>query len=661
MRERMTVLSISLPCLFLASSVFATSSVYEITETMDAASLLEQFNERHLANPEHEEAAYDLAMLHCFIYAFNRTRFAIRRSYKADVPPSLVEAIPIPVRSAATRLAVSPERLGHLVASIELLQQISTGRLLYGYACREAAARCEEAGWPVGHFAFPAESFESESAHWESEALEAFRSVRAARKPVQTNTHFALDYELPVLYESLYIYRILSEETALHVELREEYLAVTREAQEAIKLIYAPVEGSFEPTEPNRVPAAAMEQAEKLYPPVGPDKNAASYYLHAMDAYTPFNFPTGVSIPFTESRTGEPGEFDALSDETLRVMEEYIDTNGETLRLLHEAIGQQHFSFPVNFITGLGLSYPGLATMRKLGELLSVQAVLSCHRRDATRATSAIAALHSCANSLRGQTDLTSVLARAGLISEASEVTQWAMERLDLSEEALRSLQDSFANADVQGALEPVMAGERWAASLPIPTADVRNEVLRRKIKDINDPNNANITVSDEELALAENRLRVEWDQFQKPRLAMAKKYTELLKLPLPELYEHVRSHGEQRSFSPIPPVAMGHDPFGLAALAYIRSIAESRVAQVALAAARHRLRNGALPRELDVLVPSYLPRDALVDPFNGDGLRFEMWDGGFVVYSEGYPSLNERAQRMDGSAPSGISFRVVY
>lgn len=643
-----------LACL-VAPVAFARSEAYVPTTTIDAAKLLGQLDAWRVAHPENDEAIFELAKAHCSIYAYNRSRFAVTSSREAGAPPVIVEKYPIPIRSTASRLPVSAERLEHLAACIGLLQNTSTGRLQYGYACREAAARCGEPGWPSARFTLPEVAFESEAAYWEAEALKAFRSIRAARKPVPKDIQQDFDYEPPVFFDALLIYRMLSEKTPVTDEVRKELSEVEGDARDAMQRIYAPVEGSFEPTEADRVPATAAQEAEKLYPPLNPADNGARYYLHALDSYTPFNFPVGISIPFTGSQTGVPGEFDTLSDDSIRVMEEYIDANAESLRLLHEAIGQQNFTFPVNFVTALGMTCPSLVEMKKLGELLAVQAALSCHRGDTALATSAAVALISCANSLRGQTDVTSVLRRIALLSTAVEVTQWICERAQLSEVELKSLQDSFADSEVQGALEPVMAGERWASMLPVPKVDVRDEVVNRKITDINDPGNVNIPVSDEELAEAGKRLNQEWEAFQKSRLAMAEKYTELLKLPLPQLFELVQGHGETQNTASL----RGAEPFGRAALAYIRSIVETRVVQSALAVARYRLRNGSLPKNLDVLVPSYLPRTATEDSFSGDGLRFEVREGGFVVYSEGYPSLNERAARMNTNAPSGISFTV--
>jgi len=643
-----------LACLF-APVAFARSEAYVPTTTIDAATLLGQLDAWRLAHPENKEAVYELAKAHCYIYAYSRTRFAVTPSREEGAPPVIAEKYPIPIRSAASRLPVSAERLEHLVACIEHLQNTSTGRLLYGYACREAAARCGESGWPNDRFTLQEGAFDSEAAYWEAEALKAFRSARAARGPEPKNLRPDFDYEPPVVLDSLIIYRVLSEKSSLTDEEREERSEVELEARDAMQRIYAPVEGSFEPTEPDRVPATAAQEAEKLYPPLSPAENGARYYLHALDSYTPFNFPVGISIPFTGSQTGVSGEFDTLSDDSIRVMEEYIDANAESLRLLHEAIGQHNFAFPVNFVTALGMTCPSLVGMEKLGELLAVEAALSCQRGDTALATSAVVALISSANSLRGQTDVTSVLRRIALLSTAVEVTQWICEGAQLSEGELKTLQDSFADAEVRGALEPVMAGERWASGLPVPKVDLRNEVVSRKITDINDPGNVNIPVSDEELAEAEKRLCQEWEAFQKPRLAMTEKYAELLKLPLPDLYEQVQGHGETQNAATL----RGTEPFGLVTLAYIRSLVETRVAQSALAVALYRLRNGSLPKDLDDLVPSYLPRTATEDVFSGGSMRFEQREGGFVVYSEGYPSLNERTRRMNANAPSGISFMV--
>jgi hypothetical protein len=64
-------------------------------------------------------------------------------------------------------------------------------------------------------------------------------------------------------------------------------------------------------------------------------------------------------------------------------------------------------------------------------------------------------------------------------------------------------------------------------------------------------------------------------------------------------------------------------------------SLAEFRVARVAVAVERHRRHAGVLPESLDQLAPTWLER-ALIDPFSGQPLVYRVTDDGFIVYSLG-------------------------
>jgi type II secretory pathway pseudopilin PulG len=82
-----------------------------------------------------------------------------------------------------------------------------------------------------------------------------------------------------------------------------------------------------------------------------------------------------------------------------------------------------------------------------------------------------------------------------------------------------------------------------------------------------------------------------------------------------------------------------------------IESLARLRLAQAALAIERFRLANGRLPKELNELIPSFLPV-VPTDPFDGAQLRYKQRPKGYVVYSVGADGRDD-----DGTeAPTGPS-----
>src|SRR5262249_4859609 len=67
-----------------------------------------------------------------------------------------------------------------------------------------------------------------------------------------------------------------------------------------------------------------------------------------------------------------------------------------------------------------------------------------------------------------------------------------------------------------------------------------------------------------------------------------------------------------------------------------VRKHAAIRSLLTALAAERYRQKSGQWPDSLENLVPEFLGGAQLVDPFNGNPLRFRRLPDGLVIYSVG-------------------------
>lgn len=659
MNGQSVIVVLIIAALLGVSTVSALSTVYTPTVTVEAGEHLAQLEAWREAHPEDEHAAVALAKAHCFIYAYNRSGFAVESAYAQGAPPRTLEAQAVPVRSAALRLPVSLERLHHLAEGIALLKGRAAGRMLYGYACREAAARCEEPGWPGERFEMP-EGFEQARAYWEAEAFAAFRSMRAERRPVPDEYRMRMDYMPPVEFESLFLYRMLSAKDSRSTEEEAELQDVTEKAREAMMLLHGPVEGDYGPKRELPFTSGGDDRLNLPYPPVPAEENGAEYYLHAADAYMAFDFPHDVRVPFTEWRTGEPGEFDVLSEDSLRVMEEYVASNAESLRLMREATQFAACRYP-GYTMGIpGYTFAGTVGAKSLNQVAAVQVALAAHRGEVTEAEEHLIAMTACANSLRGMPDTMAMLTRIGAVSSTLEVLQWLTKEVKLSEQQLIDLQRAVASMeDLQG-LRAASGGLDVPSSIPVSREEARQRAIGRKISDINAPANADISATEEEIDAAAEQLQAEMDEALQSINAASAVQEELSQLSLGELYERVRQFGEGRVAFGAPRVDHARDASGRMSLAFLRGIAEVRVAQAAFAVARFHLRTGDYPRNLDLLTPSYLPRSAIEDPFTKGFLQVQRLGNEFTVFSVGYPALTERVSRRGHeNAPSGIFFTL--
>jgi len=66
---------------------------------------------------------------------------------------------------------------------------------------------------------------------------------------------------------------------------------------------------------------------------------------------------------------------------------------------------------------------------------------------------------------------------------------------------------------------------------------------------------------------------------------------------------------------------------------------------QTALAIEQYRIQRGTFPDKLDDLVPKFLTALPL-DPFDGQQLRYNHTDEGYLLYSIGPDRLNDKGQK---------------
>ena len=139
--------------------------------------------------------------------------------------------------------------------------------------------------------------------------------------------------------------------------------------------------------------------------------------------------------------------------------------------------------------------------------------------------------------------------------------------------------------------------------------------------------------------------------------LRMMNEMVEAAKLPLekqPAEFERIQTAWKDKVTD-----LVGGPPFmDVTPAAFFRAQAVMRCTVAALAAERYRLRRGAWPGSLDVLVQEGLLAKVPLDPFDGQPLRYKSSDEGRVIYSVG-PDRTDNGgiiNRREVSAP-GVDF----
>jgi hypothetical protein len=314
---------------------------------------------------------------------------------------------------------------------------------------------------------------------------------------------------------------------------------------------------------------------------------------------------------------------------------------------------------------GMGMELGHLAGLRQLARLAAMQAVLAAERQDSTEATSVLLDGLALARSLDAEPSMVSQLVRlacAGIIVDAA---QQVINRTTLSDSDLAQLQAGLAALDSPEPMIGAYEGEKWMLALPMPpietmlpnspprAAEERNPPI---------PPGGPIELSEKERKAIEERQQAELQKAQAEHLADVNACLEKLRRPIYETFQFVKLPEDFDINNPAESLgSRSQNPMHRAITAYIRCTASVRVAQAALAVERFRVRNQGLPDSINDLVPSYLPRDAAMDPFTDESLQFQIGDDRFVVYSAGDPLINDKIQRENPDAPSGISFTVVF
>ena len=89
-----------------------------------------------------------------------------------------------------------------------------------------------------------------------------------------------------------------------------------------------------------------------------------------------------------------------------------------------------------------------------------------------------------------------------------------------------------------------------------------------------------------------------------------------------------------------------------------VLSFARLRAARTAIVVRRFGLAYGRYPETLDELVPEYLEA-VMVDPIDGQALRYRIVDNGFVVYSIGDNGIDDGGQDDDEPGTGDVAFRM--
>jgi hypothetical protein len=341
-----------------------------------------------------------------------------------------------------------------------------------------------------------------------------------------------------------------------------------------------------------------------------------------------------------------------LIDEALKPgLTALLVTNQVLLELLHSATGLTNCRYPIDLAQGFQTLMPHLVKTKGSVQLLTTEALLDASKGELEKSVAALQAAGAVAQSLAEEPVLISQLVHIAGWAIISKRCELILNGANFSDDQLSSLQSVFRDAEQPDAMARGLAGERasglgvfmgsheqlypfftGSGSSPPPFTDrLRGSLFVGLLK------STGILNKDKSFYLD----------------AMAA-YVAAAEAPFPE-----RLTLGQKAAALSPPSRMLiFSRMLLPALSRALQrdadhAARIRTTRTAIAIERFRhAHNGALPADLNELVPIYLP-SLLCDPFDGQPLRFKRLPSGYVVYSIGSDLRDDGGNEGDPKKPN--------
>jgi hypothetical protein len=401
-------------------------------------------------------------------------------------------------------------------------------------------------------------------------------------------------------------------------------------------------------------PVSPLE-LDKWYPPLASNENASSIFTQAFLHYAHWESNQLVRLPLI-GKPPLPEHNAPLPPETEALIAEYLAANREALVLLHQAATIPVARFPIDFCKAKfgQLMLPHLTPLRTGARLLCLEAITHAETGDAAAAADSVRSGIGLANSFATEPNLISQLVRGACYHYACVGMERTLNRVALSGNDLTALMNALPHDD---------GAQGMRLSLIVERARALDWFIRLG------PNLG-------DFLMVTSGEPIDWGTgYRVPGYYLFLVYytigfTDLDLVSYANLmdnYVRISERPAEERFRAIPPVQariqllprrhwvsrMLTDDLGLALIKNLRLVAEIRTARAALEVERLRLTTGHLPETLAELSPA-MTKTVLLDPFDGQPLRYKKLAKGYVVYSVGEDGKDD-----GGDEKKDITFTV--
>ena len=399
---------------------------------------------------------------------------------------------------------------------------------------------------------------------------------------------------------------------------------------------------------------ATLQELNDWYTEPPPGRNAADVLQDAFVSYdAEFDLKKEMKLPLIGgAELPEPGE--ALDQETKNLIAEYLETNVEALKLLHQGAAMKQCRYPIDMTQGIMLEIPHLAKLRAGARLLNLEAMLNAENGNPDKAVQAVVSSFGLAQSVTHEPLLLSQLSRIAFQAISQYSLERVLSRMELPEEHLITLTSAIREQEDPAAMSLAFVSERCYYGY--------DEPLLKGILD-NAGESVWLPYSGSKAKMFLYHASGLFDLDFALRLDMMEEFIDVANLPF-----HQRLQACETLFRKAENLSRTARVFSRTALlglprtirVHLNITARIRAAYAALAVERYRLANQALPENLKKLVPTYL-KEIPVDPFDGQPLRYKKLDKGYVIYSVGENGIDDGGIKQDFAKSWQLDLDIIF
>ncbi|MCI0745803.1 MAG: hypothetical protein L0Y58_10400 [Verrucomicrobia subdivision 3 bacterium] len=377
------------------------------------------------------------------------------------------------------------------------------------------------------------------------------------------------------------------------------------------------------------VDSRALNQS---YQAVPYSENAAVLWLRGAGEMT-----AAAADPKTWSKIKRPPHGTNVSATDIQLVRGLVASNEVALATLHAAAALSKSRYPVDLTPAMKTLLPHLSKMRAIARLLQAEALVAVQDGDAARAVRSVTAILSQSRSLSPEPIPVSQFVSYSIDASAFETAEYVINCLQLADAHLQTLTAVFAAAEDTNGLYRALIGERACfvtgmrdphAMLRLARAGLGTPAPSLSFQDVVWPFVRASGFFERDFGFGVDALSTNILLARLPdphRFASHTNWDALL----------IRARKGRYLLSGVFLSALDNTFVG-----DVTHRAQHRVAHLALAVERYQRTRGEIPDQHTDLVPEFMA-SVLIDPFDGQPLRFKPLDSGYVVYSVG-PDLRD-------------------